>query len=34
MSKRYNILPTATSFFISSAEKIENVQEFKVKLLE
>ena len=34
MSKRHNILPTRTSFFISSAGKIENLQEFKVKLFE
>ena len=34
MLKRLNILPTRTSFFISSAGKIENVQEFKVKLFE
>ena len=32
MSKRHNILPTRTGFFISSAGKIESVQEFKVKL--
>ena len=32
MSKRHNILPTGTSFFISSAGKIESVQEFKTKL--
>ena len=31
MSKRHNILPTRTSFFISSAGKIECVQEFKKK---
>ena len=31
MSKRHNILPTRTSFFISSAGKIESVQEFKIK---
>ena len=30
MSKRHNILPTRTSFFISSAGKIESVQEFKI----
>ena len=29
-----NILPTGISFFISSAGKIENVQEFSVKLFE
>ena len=34
MSKRHNILPTRTSFFISSAGKIESVQEFKIKLFE
>ena len=34
MSKRHNLLPTRTSSFISSAGKIENVQEFKVKLFE
>ena len=27
MSKRYNILPTRTSFFTSSAVKFESVQE-------
>ena len=32
MSKRHNILPTKTSFFISSAGKIGSVQEFKMKL--
>ena len=32
MSKRHNILPTGTSFSISSAGKIESVQEFKTKL--
>ena len=31
-SERHNILPTRTSFFISSAGKIESVQEFKIKL--
>ena len=31
MSKRHNILPKKTSFFISSAGKIESVQEFKMK---
>ena len=31
MSKRHNILPTITSFLISSAGKIERVQEFKMK---
>ena len=34
MSKRHNILPTRTSFFISSAGKIKSVQEFKVNLFE
>ena len=34
MSKRDNILPTGTSFFISSAAKIESVQEIKIKLFE
>ena len=34
ISKRHNIFPTTTSFFISSTEKIENVQEFKVKFFE
>ena len=34
MSKCHNILPTRTCFFISSAGKIENVQEFKLKLFE
>ena len=33
MSKRHDILPIRSSFFISSAGNIENVQEFKVKLL-
>ena len=32
LAKRHNILPTRTGFFISSAGKIENVQEFKVKM--
>ena len=32
MSKRHNILPTRTRFFISSAGNIESVQEFKIKL--
>ena len=32
MSKRQNILLTRTSFFTSSAEKIESVQELKTKL--
>ena len=30
MSKRHNILPTRHCFFISSARKIEKVQEFKM----
>ena len=34
MLKRHNILPTRTSFFISSPGKIESVQEFKIKLFE
>ena len=34
MSNSHNTLPTRTSFFVSSAGKIENVQEFKVKLFE
>ena len=34
MLKRHNILPTTVSFFMSSAEKIEGVQEFKIKLFE
>ena len=34
MSKLRNILPIRTSFFISSARKIENMQEFKMKLFE
>ena len=32
LSKRLNILPTRTSFFISSAGKIESEQEFKIEL--
>ena len=28
MPKRHNILPTKSSFFVSSAGKIESVQEF------
>ena len=32
--KRHNILPTRTSFFISSAGKIENEQELKNELFE
>ena len=34
MLKRHNILPTRTSFFISSAGKIESVKELKMKLFE
>ena len=34
MSKRHNILLTRTRFFISSAGKIESLQEFKIKLFE
>ena len=34
MSKRHNILPTRTIFFILSAGKIEKMQEFKMKLFE
>ena len=34
MSKRHDILPTRTSFFISSAGKIENVEEFKIIFFE
>ena len=35
MSKRHNILPTRTSLFISTIEKIESWQEFKIiKLFE
>ena len=34
MWKRHNILPTRTSFFISSAGKIKSVQRFKIKLFE
>ena len=34
MSKRHNTLPRRASFFISSAGKIENVQEFEIKLFE
>ena len=34
MSKRHNIIQARTSFLISSAEKIESVQKFKMKLLE
>ena len=30
MPKRHNILPTRSSFFISSVGKIESVQEFKI----
>ena len=32
MSKHDNTLPTKTSFFISSARKIESPQEFKINL--
>ena len=32
--ERHIILATETSFFLSSAEKIEKVQEFKTKLFE
>ena len=34
MLKRHNILSTITNFFLSSAGKIESVQEFKIKLFE
>ena len=34
MSKRHSILPTRSTFFISSAGKIESVQEFKLKPFE
>ena len=34
MSKRHNISPTRSSFYISSAGKIDSVQEFKIKLFE
>ena len=34
MLKRHSILPTGTSFFISSARKIESLQEFKIKLFQ
>ena len=34
MSKRHSILPTKSSFFISSAGKIENSKEFQIKLFE
>ena len=34
MSKLHNILPTKTSFFISSGGKISGVREFKVKFFE
>ena len=34
MSKRHNILPTRTSFFISSAGEIESVLEFEMKPFE
>ena len=32
--KRHDILPIRTNFFISTANKIENVQEIKIKLFE
>ena len=34
MLKRKNVLLTKPSFFLSSAGKIESVQEFKIKLFE
>ena len=34
MSKRHNILPTRTKFFILSAGKVESRQEFKMKRFE
>ena len=34
MSKHHNILPTRTNAVISSAGKVEDVQEFKIKLFE
>ena len=34
MPKRHNNLRTGTSFFISSAGKIERVQEFRIKLFQ
>ena len=34
MSKRHKISPTRINFFISSAAKIESVQEFKIKIFE
>ena len=34
MLKRHNILPTRTSFFISSAVKFESMQEFETKIFE
>ena len=34
MSKRYNILPTIASYFMSSAGKIEGVRKFKIKFFE
>ena len=34
MSKHHNILPTRTNVFISSARKVEDVQEFKIKLFD
>ena len=32
--ERHSVLPTRTTFFISSAGKIKSVQEFKIKLFE
>ena len=34
LCRKVNILPTRTSFFFSSARKIESVQKFRTKLLE
>ena len=34
MLKRHNILPTKTTFFISSQGKIKSIQEFKIKLFD
>ena len=34
MSKHRNILTRKDSFFISSAEKVDSVQEFRMKSLE
>ena len=34
MSESQNMLPTRNSFFISTAGKIQSVQEFKIKLFE